>query len=479
MSNVKEIPFKISARTARLIGRQNFPNAEGAVIELVKNSYDADAKTCIIVFDNRYTKTPEKLLPAEYNDFVKKEKLISKYYSLDAVRGEYIFKEVGSKAVTEQEKIRLEKHLLQDFFRLQTKLYVIDNGEGMTNQIIEDYWMTIGTNNKEVDIFTTSKRIKTGEKGIGRFALDKLGDSTEMLTKPNPQVHSSKDRDNAFLWLVDWNDFEGDSKTLNQVKADLIDIPIAKFSEEVAKVLPLEAKQNPDLDVEAFQTGTRIEISNLRDVWDDALVSKLYANLEVLIPPREERTFEVFLFSALEPNKFGKVSPSVCDDFDYKVDAHVDADGIAQIIIHRNEFDVAKFPKELFDREDMKVKNYTKTAFEQGEIIERIGIEQLAPGLKDIDDKDILANIGEFDVVFYFMKAQAAESDREVFLYKEFKSASRKAWLDRFGGIKLFRDNFRVRPYGEVKNAAFDWLQLGERASRTPCYTERCRFLSA
>lgn len=37
-----KIPFNVSARTARLIGRENVENTEGALIELVKNCYDAD-----------------------------------------------------------------------------------------------------------------------------------------------------------------------------------------------------------------------------------------------------------------------------------------------------------------------------------------------------------------------------------------------------------------------------------------------------
>jgi signal transduction histidine kinase len=45
---------------------------------------------------------------------------------------------------------------------------------------------------------------------------------------------------------------------------------------------------------------------------------------------------------------------------------------------------------------------------------------------------------------------------------------NRKDWLNKFGGIKLVRDNFRVRPYGEVKNVAFDWLGLGSRKSQSP-----------
>ena len=54
-----KVPFKVSARTARLIGSQNFSNSEGAIVELVKNCYDADAKRCIVLFDNIYAGIPE------------------------------------------------------------------------------------------------------------------------------------------------------------------------------------------------------------------------------------------------------------------------------------------------------------------------------------------------------------------------------------------------------------------------------------
>ena len=42
-NNSRKIPFKVSARTARLIGRENIATSKGAIIELVKNCYDADS----------------------------------------------------------------------------------------------------------------------------------------------------------------------------------------------------------------------------------------------------------------------------------------------------------------------------------------------------------------------------------------------------------------------------------------------------
>lgn len=468
MSKTKKLPFRISARTARLIGRQNFPNSEGAIIELVKNSYDADASICIIVFDNRFSQIPEKLTSDEFAGFAKKEKLISKYYFLDESQQTYLFKEILPKDNGHQEKLRLERISLQDFFRLQNKLYIIDNGEGMTNKIIEDYWMTIGTNNKEVDIFTKNKRVKTGAKGIGRFALDKLGDTAEVLTKPNSKTHHVAVSDTAFFWQVNWESFEGDTKTLDKVEADLIDVSVPDFSSQIEEVLPQSAKSVADLKIKSFATGTKIEIGNLRDVWDEYLTNKLFANLEVLIPPREEREFDIFLFSTLSPQKYGRVSPSICDDYDYKLEAHVSKDGVAEITVYRNEFNVDLFQEKFFETKLLREKKYTKSAFQKGNFTEKFKIEELTSGLKEVDEKNILPNIGEFDAVFYFMKEGSGKKDGEVFLYKRFNSGARKLWLDQFGGIKLFRDNFRIRPYGEVKNAAFDWLQLGERANQNP-----------
>ena len=48
---MKKIPFNVNAYAARLIGRENISNLEGAIIELVKNSYDADANYCILYFE--------------------------------------------------------------------------------------------------------------------------------------------------------------------------------------------------------------------------------------------------------------------------------------------------------------------------------------------------------------------------------------------------------------------------------------------
>ena len=63
----------------------------------------------------------------------------------------------------------------------------------MTGNIIKNCWMTIGTDNKSMNYVTHGGRVKAGAKGIGRFALDKLGEQCEMYTFFNTEVHKDVD----------------------------------------------------------------------------------------------------------------------------------------------------------------------------------------------------------------------------------------------------------------------------------------------
>src|SRR5665647_256700 len=141
-----KIPFNVDAYTARLIGRENVSKLEGAILELVKNTYDADASVCLLYYEN-------------------------------------------------------STH----------SLYIADNGSGMTEDIINMHWMTIGNSSKTTNYLSAKGRVQTGAKGIGRFALDRISDSCKMLTKT---LNSSLE------WIVNWSDFNI-GKTITDVYADL------------------------------------------------------------------------------------------------------------------------------------------------------------------------------------------------------------------------------------------------------------------
>src|SRR5690606_3237575 len=87
---------------------------------------------------------------------------------------------------------------------------------------------------------------------------------------------------------------------------------------------------------------------------------------------------------------------------------------------------------------------------------------------KDVD-RSLISKIGKFDFTFYFLKNtisdDKADGDNKKYPYKPFNSGNRKVWLKRFGGVKIFRDDFRIRPYGEKGE---DWLKLGSRQAESP-----------
>lgn len=382
------IPFKVSARTARLIGRENVANAEAAIIELVKNSYDADADYCYIVIDN-----------------------------------------------------------------IKDKLYIIDNGTGMTSKTILNHWMVIGTQNKLNNFTSNQGRIQSGAKGIGRFALDRLGEKCTLLSK----TISSK----GIKWSVDWNLFDKKStQTIDNVTAELnekYEFSINEYADEILKEV------TPEFEID---TGVIIEIDTLRDSWDKDNLKTLYRNLEALIPPKEE-SFKLYIYDANDLEDFGEVLPALYDDFDFKLDATV-TNKKAKITLFRNEYIIDDFPNDFFDG---KKAPYDKKTFLKGSFTQEITIDKLIPGFNDINNQ--LSNVGDFSLSLYFMKRSSTKPDKEKYFYKNFDNRKRVEWLNAFGGIKIFRDNFRVRPYGEANSGSWDWLQLGTRQASSPAQVSR------
>ena len=110
--------FSIDARTIITLGRDSIKDHTTALIELVKNSYDADArKVEIEIFSNS---------PSEY-------------------------------------------------------IRVADNGSGMTEKEVDKYWLRIGYSEKRKNRVSKLNRRKTGEKGIGRISSDRLGATLELI----------------------------------------------------------------------------------------------------------------------------------------------------------------------------------------------------------------------------------------------------------------------------------------------------------
>ena len=397
-----EIPFTVSARTARLIGQENFANAGGAIIELIKNTYDADSKIGIVVIDP-----------------------------------------------------------------LEDQIFVIDGGVGMPIEKIKNHWMIIGTDDKLDDPFSKNARVKTGAKGIGRFAIDRLGSKCTMYTKPI-------DNEKVLKWSVDWEAFNKKSAVISDIKASLDYIEQSSIKDLAKEILSEYAFDEDIFNEWDEDKGTIIHVTNLRDEWNVKSINNLYSNLELLVPPQIVYKFDLFLYSSLKPLEYGKIESTVCDDFDYKLEANCNDKGELKIKVHRNELNTDALKDiDFFSSDIVKTSPeiYGQDVFESGFFEIDSTLKQLLPGFKDVDNN--LKKIGAFEFEFYFMKRGGGQEKDEItkYPYKSVNYRDRAKWLNEFGGIKLFRDYFRVRPYGETKSNSFDWLDLGKRALQNPTVT--------
>lgn len=147
---MEQLNFRISSALKNLIGKELITDEFVAVFELVKNSFDADAKTVKIVFKNQYDKEKAQII-------------------------------------------------------------IWDDGKGMSIDDLKNKWLFVGysakkdgTEDNDYRNKLKSKRVFAGAKGVGRFSCDRLGANLLLITK--------KDNCNYEQLEIDWTDFEEDSK---------------------------------------------------------------------------------------------------------------------------------------------------------------------------------------------------------------------------------------------------------------------------
>lgn len=456
MTSIQEVPFRVSARTARLIGRENVATAESAISELVKNSYDADASFCIVRISPEYDHVPEKLTKREYDLLETWELSPGNYYDLN-----------GNFATLRpclSDEHSPEAKLIQNLVTVT----VTDDGSGMDDEAIRDAWMVIGTANKEQHSQSKLGRTRTGAKGIGRFALDRLGAKCQLHSSSNDE----KNQTETLTWKVDWNKFEKDGAVLDEVTAT-IEFGTSGYLDVMQSICNIPSLETFAKNAQNMRTGTSIRISEVRDHWSHETIKKLRRTLGVLAPPDEQRAFNIYLHDDRDPDQSNSVTSDVLEDFDYKLMAKVLERGEVEFTIVRNELNHDEFPEAFFKRKDMKKEPFTKEAFDNRTVVYVKSLEELFPGESDLFISRA-RSIGKFDVVLRFFKLQMpSQAEDRQYPYRSFQPQRRREWLDIFGGIRIYRDNFGVRPYGEPQSVAYDWLSLGQRRASNPAAPTR------
>jgi signal transduction histidine kinase len=238
MAQNNKLKWRFDVNTFRLLGRDLITDRITALFELVKNSYDANAENVTIEFIN-----------------------------------------VGKK-------------------NNESKIIIKDDGIGMSLSDIQNKWMVIGTNSKRKDLYSPEpyKRRYIGEKGIGRFAVDKLGQKVNIRTK-------QKDDIKELVATINWQTYQDLAE--EQSSIDLF----SNLETEITHKLFTDIENDFTFESPTFNHGTTLEILLPREIWDLKDIERTDKELSRLISPFHiaEFPFNIFIqANEYEPYSFLK-----------------------------------------------------------------------------------------------------------------------------------------------------------------------------
>lgn len=222
-----KLKWRFDISTFRLIGRDLITDRITALFELVKNCYDANSKRVDVIFEK--VSLNEGEIDPETNE----------------IRPNH-----------------------------QSRIIIKDDGFGMSFTDIRDKWMVIGTASKRKNPYTPEPFFRrcVGEKGIGRFAVDKLGDKVNIITK---QVDKTQ-------WLnveIDWGKYYNNKPNLNEESSNKEnanndnEIIIGNSeknnssNEKIVLFTDIENDYSYLTDYDDKESGTILEISSIREFW--------------------------------------------------------------------------------------------------------------------------------------------------------------------------------------------------------------------
>lgn len=306
---------------AKLLGIQNFTSDESAVLELVKNAYDAEAINLTLEFKNN-------------------------------------------------------------------SLIIKDDGKGMSDEDIKRHWMHIGKSDKGYEVLDkyNNKRIQAGSKGVGRFALARLGEHIELFSK--------KKDSNGILWKTDWN-----NSTIEYT--DLYD-----------------------------ETGTRIQIKSLRNNWTLSRIKNLTKYLEKTY---NDSAMKINIISGgynvVVNSYFPEVKIGINCRSNIKLQYQT---GTLGIDVTSDEF--TEEAKKYYFQDNLNHFNININVYDELQGNEYIDIS-------DNELVDVLNELGNFSANFFF-NLSATKLDQEKFLYKFLNTIEPTK-----SGIILYRNAFSISSY--------------------------------
>lgn len=378
---MKKVHFKTNVLLKDILGQKLINDDNVAIHELVKNSIDAKSSKVKILFIN---------LKNNSDDLINN-------------RSKYIEKS--------------SKIIIQDF------------GIGMSIDDLENKWLNIAYSSKKEE--KKEEKNIAGEKGIGRFSCDRLGEYLDLYTKTknDNKIHHLK---------IDWKDFEIQNQS---------ELEIQKIDMSLDESIPLD-KFKETTGFEPFESGTILEVSKLRNYW-------LY--------PEKNNKFNYDKLISLKTSLEKLINPSQLNKKNIEIQLKI-------LDLDEKDFSNSKESKENYKFLNSPVENkiFQKLFFRTTSIEAEISEDgkTITTILKDknniifkLIENNIFSELKDIKIVLYFLNQYSKSY---------FKRQTGKDSV-RFGSVFLFMDGYRISPFGEFGN---DWLGLEVRKGQG-----RARFL--
>ena len=355
-----ELKFKVSTGLKSILGQDLITSDNIAILELVKNSYDAHATRVIITFE-------------------------------------------------------------------KDSIIIADNGKGMSLNDLQNKWLFVGYSAKSDGTEDASYRSKfkrnfAGAKGIGRISCDRLGSEVWLTTK-------SEDSNTVEIIHVDWNKFE------KSLKKEFDKIPIEHESRTEDYIFPGGSNIGTELKITGFRPET--------PEWTRERITDLKKSLEKMINP----------FSGSEDFSI-EIKAKAFEEEDLKKKAQIEAfdesvaeEKVAQI---RNSIVNGVIQNTIADVLTIK------TTLIESRLINGVITTQLhdrGESMYEIQEINTFDKLEDVTINLYFLNHSAK------------KTFSQRMGVQpvNYGNVMLFRNGFRVWPYGEPGD---DSWKLDQRAQQ-------------
>lgn len=433
--------FKVTARTILELGSELISSDAIAFYELIKNGIDAGSKNGVtinfdIVMGRRDYQESKALIFSviedEYDDSLDLDDLKTELSSKLNTEAKELWDEannfIESSSTTEELLGALEN------IDGLNSITISDTGSGMSLTALDTVFLVIGTSSRKSEIDAAiaggkSRAPFLGEKGIGRLSAMRLGDCVSVsTTRASDKYYNLID--------IDWSEFDDASKMIED-----IDVKPRKGAK----------KDDPEF------SGTDIRISKLNADWSEKRVDRLSIDdFSLLVNPLGKSSGQrIAVFWNGKRVNIKRLEKSFL--------SHANA-------LVRGKYRIGKSGPELELRIELNNIGFDHPK----EVSIEVATADILHGAlvgpkakrKRMNKRDVdysaLNGVGQFDFELYWFNRSILRKGKSTGDYQALANL-----LDQWMGVRLYRDNFRVYPYGSEHD---DWLELDKTALRSKGY---------